>query len=151
MSNPYVYSILKLFLIKQIFDKEKSSRATSKSWAQFWPKITPACTCKYLITITDKVRNHSLIFPEKVKPCNKFISSSLLNKLNEFLMNLENLSQEDLGEPILDRVLEPGDCLYFPRGVIHQASTPSNSHSLHITLSVYQKNCWSDYMEKVSI
>ena len=66
-------------------------------------------------------------------------------------MNLENLSQKELGEPILDRVLEPGNFLYFPRGVIHQASTPSNAHSLHITLSVHQKICWSDYIEKVSI
>ena len=64
-------------------------------------------------------------------------------------MILENLSQEEIGEPILDRVLQPGDCLYFPRGVIHQASTPTTSHSLHLTLSVYQKSCWSDFMEKV--
>ena len=31
-----------------------------------------------------------------------------------------NLSQEELGEPILDVVLEPGDLLYFPRGTFHQ-------------------------------
>lgn len=61
----------------------------------------------------------------------------------------KNLSQEELGEPILDRILEPGDTLYFPRGVIHQAVTPEDSHSLHITLSFYQKYCWSDFMEKL--
>lgn len=51
----------------------------------------------------------------------------------------------------MDRILEPGDTLYFPRGVIHQAVTPEDSHSLHITLSFYQKYCWSDFMEKVSL
>ena len=61
-----------------------------------------------------------------------------------------NLSQEEIGEPILDKVLEPGDCLYFPRGYIHQATTPEESHSLHITLSVYQMNSWGDFLEKVS-
>ena len=32
----------------------------------------------------------------------------------------ENLSQEEIGQPILDVILEPGDLLYFPRGIIHQ-------------------------------
>ena len=31
-----------------------------------------------------------------------------------------NLSQDELSEPILDVVLEPGDLLYFPRGTVHQ-------------------------------
>jgi len=61
----------------------------------------------------------------------------------------KNLPQEELGEPILDRILEPGDTLYFPRGVIHQAFTLEDTHSLHITLSCYQKYSWSDYMEKL--
>ena len=30
-----------------------------------------------------------------------------------------------------------------------QADTPSDTHSLHITLSTYQKNSWLDFMEKV--
>jgi lysine-specific demethylase/histidyl-hydroxylase NO66 len=33
-----------------------------------------------------------------------------------------NLSEEELGEPILDVVLEPGDLLYFPRGTFHQVT-----------------------------
>ncbi|XP_066927843.1 ribosomal oxygenase 1-like [Clytia hemisphaerica] len=61
----------------------------------------------------------------------------------------QNLSPDELGEPILDRVLEAGDSLYFPRGMIHQAITQDDSHSLHLTLSVHQKCCWSDYMEKL--
>lgn len=58
-----------------------------------------------------------------------------------------NYSQEEIGEPIMDVVLEPGDLLYFPRGFIHQANTVPGHHSLHITLSTYQKNCWADFME----
>ena len=33
---------------------------------------------------------------------------------------LANFSQKEIGEPILDTVLEAGDMLYFPRGMIHQ-------------------------------
>lgn len=58
-----------------------------------------------------------------------------------------NFRQEDIGEPIMDIVLEPGDLLYFPRGFIHQANTVPGHHSLHITLSTYQKNSWADLME----
>ncbi|XP_078000237.1 bifunctional lysine-specific demethylase and histidyl-hydroxylase NO66-like isoform X2 [Glandiceps talaboti] len=60
-----------------------------------------------------------------------------------------NFQDEDIGNPILDIVLEAGDLLYFPRGTIHQADTPSDSHSLHITLSTCQKNTWGDLMEKL--
>ena len=60
-----------------------------------------------------------------------------------------NLSQEEIGSPILDVVLEPGDLLYFPRGFIHQAEAVEGSYSLHITLSTYQKNAWVDLIEKM--
>jgi len=60
-----------------------------------------------------------------------------------------NFSQDEIGEPILDTELVAGDVLYFPRGTIHQADTPSDTHSLHITLSTYQKNAWVDFMEKL--
>ncbi|XP_020627821.1 bifunctional lysine-specific demethylase and histidyl-hydroxylase NO66-like isoform X2 [Orbicella faveolata] len=60
-----------------------------------------------------------------------------------------NFSQEEIGDPILDTELAAGDILYFPRGTIHQADTPSDTHSLHITLSTYQKNSWTDFMEKL--
>jgi len=49
----------------------------------------------------------------------------------------------------LDVVLEPGDLLYFPRGVIHQAVTQDENHSLHITVSTYQKTTWADLFEKM--
>ena len=31
-----------------------------------------------------------------------------------------NFKESELGELILDVVLEPGDLLYFPRGTVHQ-------------------------------
>ena len=33
---------------------------------------------------------------------------------------LGNFTDADIGEPILDVILEAGDLLYFPRGLIHQ-------------------------------
>uniref|UniRef100_A0A1B6DAA9 Bifunctional lysine-specific demethylase and histidyl-hydroxylase n=1 Tax=Clastoptera arizonana TaxID=38151 RepID=A0A1B6DAA9_9HEMI len=60
-----------------------------------------------------------------------------------------NFSQEEIGEPMLDVVLQAGDMLYFPRGYIHQASTVEGEHSLHITLSAYQHTAWVDLLEKL--
>lgn len=58
-----------------------------------------------------------------------------------------NLSQDEIGEPILDVKLEPGDMLYFPRGFIHQAETVEGKHSLHLTVSMYQKTSYADLLE----
>ncbi|MEW5985417.1 MAG: cupin domain-containing protein [Chloroflexota bacterium] len=33
--------------------------------------------------------------------------------------------------------LKPGDLLYLPRGVVHEASTGPDAHSLHLTIGVY--------------
>ena len=41
------------------------------------------------------------------------------------LIYTENFSQSEIGESILDVVLEPGDLLYFPRGTIHQVPSVS--------------------------
>lgn len=60
-----------------------------------------------------------------------------------------NFSQAELPEPIIDVVLEPGDLLYFPRGFPHQANALDDIHSLHITVSCYQKNSWGDYLLKL--
>ncbi|XP_015114225.1 ribosomal oxygenase 1 [Diachasma alloeum] len=70
---------------------------------------------------------------------------------SEFLprYSSKNFDPSELGEPILDEILSAGDLLYFPRGTIHQGETLSDSHSLHVTLSVYQKNCWGDFLEKL--
>ncbi|XP_045617936.1 ribosomal oxygenase 1 [Procambarus clarkii] len=60
-----------------------------------------------------------------------------------------NLSEDEIGEPVLDIVLEEGDLLYFPRGYIHQGITVDNTHSLHITISTYQKNTWGHLLKKL--
>lgn len=70
---------------------------------------------------------------------------------NEYLprYSSKNFKQSEIGKPILDIVIKPGDLLYLPRGTIHQGVTLEDTHSLHVTLSVYQKNSWFDLLEKV--
>ncbi|NWS76486.1 RIOX1 oxygenase, partial [Crotophaga sulcirostris] len=60
-----------------------------------------------------------------------------------------NLTQAELGEPVLEAVLEAGDLLYFPRGFIHQGDCLPDAHSLHITVSSFQRNSWGDLLEKL--
>lgn len=60
-----------------------------------------------------------------------------------------NYDQSEIGKPILEVVLEAGDLLYFPRGFIHQGDCLPDTHSLHITVSSYQKNSWGDLLQKV--
>ena len=40
LASPYLHSLFKIVLIKQIFEKNKSTRAASGSRTQFKPKIT---------------------------------------------------------------------------------------------------------------
>lgn len=61
-----------------------------------------------------------------------------------------NFQQDEIGEPHFTQILEPGDMLYFPRGWIHQAKTVPNCHSMHITLSVYQKMSYADLFEELT-
>ncbi|KYQ93444.1 transcription factor jumonji [Tieghemostelium lacteum] len=61
----------------------------------------------------------------------------------------ENFSQDEIGEPYKTVMLEAGDVMYFPRGIIHQAVSPPDTHSLHITISTYQNNTWGDLIGKV--
>ncbi|KAI5609405.1 ribosomal oxygenase 1 [Silurus asotus] len=65
------------------------------------------------------------------------------------LVSSPNYSQTEIGNPIMDVVLEPGDLLYFPRGFIHQGNCLPDTHSLHITISSYQKNSWGNLLLKV--
>jgi len=58
-----------------------------------------------------------------------------------------NFEQDEIGEPILEVEIGPGDLLYLPRGVIHQAESPPDTHSLHVTLSTNQFNTWADLLE----
>ncbi|XP_035735119.1 ribosomal oxygenase 1-like [Vespa mandarinia] len=73
------------------------------------------------------------------------------SKISDYLprYSSKDFDQSELGKPILDTVVEAGDLLYLPRGTIHQGETIDNSHSLHVTLSVYQKNSWGDFLEKL--
>ncbi|XP_043845461.1 ribosomal oxygenase 1 [Dromiciops gliroides] len=58
-----------------------------------------------------------------------------------------NFGPQGLGKPVLQEVLEPGDLLYFPRGFIHQAECEPGVHSLHLTVSTFQRNSWGDLLE----
>lgn len=60
-----------------------------------------------------------------------------------------NFTDRDLGEPILETILEEGDLLYFPRGFIHQGYCLPDVHSLHITVSSFQRNSWVDLLDKL--
>ncbi|XP_051510283.1 ribosomal oxygenase 1 [Myxocyprinus asiaticus] len=65
------------------------------------------------------------------------------------LVSSPNFSQAEIGQPIMDVVLEAGDLLYFPRGFIHQGDCLPDAHSLHITVSSYQRNSWGDLLLKL--
>ncbi|XP_076612681.1 ribosomal oxygenase 1 [Chaetodon auriga] len=65
------------------------------------------------------------------------------------VLSSPNFNQADIGKPILEVVLEAGDLLYFPRGFIHQGDCLPDAHSLHITISSYQKNSWGDLLHRV--
>jgi bifunctional lysine-specific demethylase and histidyl-hydroxylase NO66 len=54
-------------------------------------------------------------------------------------------AEHDPGEPVLDTVLEPGDCLYVPRGTPHAARTVDVA-SAHLTIGVRQYT-WHDVLE----
>ncbi|XP_050425267.1 ribosomal oxygenase 1 isoform X2 [Adelges cooleyi] len=59
-----------------------------------------------------------------------------------------NFQQGEIGSPILDVILRPGDFLYMPRGYIHQADTLfTETHSLHLTFSTYQQNSMYDFLQ----
>lgn len=56
-------------------------------------------------------------------------------------------SEDNIGKPTHDIMLQTGDLLYFPRGTIHQAETPVGvEHSTHLTLSTYQNLSWGDLL-----
>ncbi|TNM94777.1 hypothetical protein fugu_017536 [Takifugu bimaculatus] len=65
------------------------------------------------------------------------------------VLSSPNFDEVEIGEPILEVVLEAGDLLYFPRGFIHQGDCLPDAHSLHITISSYQKNSWGDLLQRM--
>ena len=61
----------------------------------------------------------------------------------------KNFTQEEVdGFECFEVVLKPGDMLYIPKGVIHQAVTSTDEHSLHITVSTSHLMSWTDFLEK---
>jgi bifunctional lysine-specific demethylase and histidyl-hydroxylase NO66 len=56
--------------------------------------------------------------------------------------------EHDPGEAVLDVVLEPGDCLYVPRGTPHAARTLPDAASVHLTVGV-RSHTWHDLLRLV--
>lgn len=61
----------------------------------------------------------------------------------------EDLSQEVIGEPVLEVTLNVGDVLYLPKGTVHQAMA-QNEHCVHLTVSTYQRWTWADLTEALT-
>jgi len=60
-----------------------------------------------------------------------------------------DFEQAELGEPVLDVLLEAGDMLYLPRGFIHQGIAAEDAgFSHHLTVSTYMKTAWCQLMER---
>ena len=58
--------------------------------------------------------------------------------------------ENEIGKPVMDVVLGPGDLLYLPRGWIHQAiTTREDTHSLHLTVSCMQDWSWASILEEI--
>ena len=47
----------------------------------------------------------------------------------------EAIAERSMDEPVIDAVLEPGDCLYLPRGWVHSAEAQGDT-SIHLTVGV---------------
>ena len=57
-----------------------------------------------------------------------------------------NLKPDELGALLGEVTLRPGDLLYLPRGIVHQATCGAEA-SLHVTCSVGRQHAWRDLME----
>ena len=60
-----------------------------------------------------------------------------------------DLQAESLGKPFMEIEMSPGDVLYLPRGVIHEAQALEES-STHLTISFLQKWSWADLIGKAA-
>lgn len=49
------------------------------------------------------------------------------------------------GDPVKEFVMKAGDCIYLPRGLMHDAQTSGDEPSLHITVGLIVKT-WADLM-----
>lgn len=55
-----------------------------------------------------------------------------------------DLEQSVLGPPVMEVELAVGDCLYMPRGTVHQAEASGGIDSSHLTISTYQRCSYAD-------
>ena len=60
-----------------------------------------------------------------------------------------DFARDELGDPRFEIILHEGDLLYLPRGVIHEAESLSDDHSLHVTISCNQRNNNFEFMSKI--
>lgn len=56
----------------------------------------------------------------------------------------------DGAEPVLDAVLEPGDCLYLPRGFVHAARTTDEA-SVHLTVGILSTTAYDVLSDALSL
>ena len=62
------------------------------------------------------------------------------------LHSSRNFVQEELGRCVMDVWLAAGDCLYAPRGTVHQCVASEEEDSLHVTVSSCLSSSWGDYL-----
>jgi len=55
------------------------------------------------------------------------------------------LGQHEAGEVTQELTLNPGDCLYLPRGLMHDAENVGDEPSLHVTVGLITKT-WADLL-----
>ena len=55
------------------------------------------------------------------------------------------LGRHEAGEVTQEFTLNPGDCLYLPRGLMHDAENVGDEPSLHITVGLITKT-WADLL-----
>ena len=60
-----------------------------------------------------------------------------------------DFNRDELGDVILDVVLEPGDLLYLPRGMVHEAETVGEKASLHLTISANQDRSYAALLQEI--
>ena len=61
----------------------------------------------------------------------------------------KDFDRSELGDVTFDQVLEPGDLLYLPRGVVHEAQSLPDEDSLHITISSNQRRNIYEFLQSL--
>uniref|UniRef100_UPI00358EBB8B ribosomal oxygenase 1-like isoform X2 n=1 Tax=Myxine glutinosa TaxID=7769 RepID=UPI00358EBB8B len=138
MLNPQSYSAT-LWKLLSLLQEHFGSMAGANVY------VTPAGTQGFAPHYDDI---EAFVLQIEGRKCWRLYDQSEDDRLPRF--SSKNFSQEELNHhPILEAVLEPGDVLYFPRGFVHQANCQPSTHSLHITISTFQRNTYGDLLEKL--